>query len=144
MVFSITDLDGDGQLSFEEFVLAAILLGTFSQDQILFIMFEIFDGNGNNFIDHKEFAHLTDAVEELAGNMFPGNYSTFCEQFDRDGDGLIDFGEFLGINQHFPMVFFPVRARLRKRIACTLSLCFSQFYEKFRRDMDSSRILTLN
>jgi hypothetical protein len=32
-------------------------------------MFEIFDGNGNMFIDHKEFGHLTAAVEELAGSM---------------------------------------------------------------------------
>ena len=45
MVFHITDLDGDGNLSFEEFVLAAILLATFSKDQIMYIMFEIFDGN---------------------------------------------------------------------------------------------------
>ena len=39
------------------------------QDQILYIMFEMFDGNGNKFIDHKEFGYLTSAVEELAGSM---------------------------------------------------------------------------
>jgi len=37
MVFSITDLDGDGQLCFDEFVLAATLLGTFSQVRWQFI-----------------------------------------------------------------------------------------------------------
>jgi hypothetical protein len=31
MAFGITDIDGDGKLSFDEFLFAAILLGTFSQ-----------------------------------------------------------------------------------------------------------------
>ena len=115
MVFSITDLDGDGQLNFEEFVLATVLLSTFSTDQIMFIMFEIFDGNGNHFIDKKEFMGLSKAVEELAGSLFPGNYSAFCDVFDKNSDGLIDFDEFMVINHQFPMIFFPaLRMQVRR------------------------------
>ena len=38
------------------------------------------------------------AVKSLAGDMFPGNYGTFLDGFDTNGDGLIDFSEFMEIN----------------------------------------------
>eukprot|EP00615_Pteridomonas_danica_P001026 CAMPEP_0114363688 /NCGR_PEP_ID=MMETSP0101-20121206/26810_1 /TAXON_ID=38822 ORGANISM="Pteridomonas danica, Strain PT" /NCGR_SAMPLE_ID=MMETSP0101 /ASSEMBLY_ACC=CAM_ASM_000211 /LENGTH=309 /DNA_ID=CAMNT_0001510567 /DNA_START=46 /DNA_END=972 /DNA_ORIENTATION=+ len=107
MIFGFTDLDGDGSLSFNEFVLGCILLSTFSKDQIMYIMFEMFDNNGNHYVEKSEFGHLAKSVDELAGNLFPGNYQSFCHSFDTDGDGLINFDEFMHINDAFPMIFFP-------------------------------------
>lgn len=107
MIFSFADQNSDGKISFDEFVLAAVILGSFSKDQILHIIFGVFDSSGDGYIDKKEFGLLAKAVDELSGNMFPGNYSSFLEGFDQDGDGLVDFGEFMKINEQFPMIFFP-------------------------------------
>ena len=39
--------------------------------------------------------------------MFPGNFQEALEQFDTNGDGLIDFDEFKEMNRRYPMVLFP-------------------------------------
>ena len=98
-------------------MLAAIILSTFSRDQIMFIVFELFDGNGNGFIEKHEFSGLTKAVDELAGSGFPGNYAESVKKVDVDGDGVIDFNEFMQINDSFPLIFFPalkIQDRMRK------------------------------
>ena len=51
----------------------------------------------NDIIEKKEFAELSKAVESL-GDFFPGNYAAFCDTFDLDGDGIVDFDEFMAIN----------------------------------------------
>ena len=51
---------------------------------------------------------------------FPGNFQQALEQFDTDGDGLIDRDEFRQMNQRYPMVLFPMFHLQDKMQRCTL------------------------
>ena len=49
--------------------------------------------------------------------IFPGNFTRALEQFDKNGDGLIDFGEFRELNKRYPMVnyaAFRLQDKLQK------------------------------
>ena len=106
MIFDWADLNTDDQLSFEEFVLAACVVCTFTRSQILKFIFDIFDEDGSGTIGRAEFRQIAQCIVDLGG-MFPGNYGSFLDQFDTSGDGVVDFSEFARVNETYPMLFFP-------------------------------------
>ena len=97
MIFDWADLNTDNQLSFEEFVLAACVVCTFTRSQILKFIFDIFDEDGSGTIGRAEFRQIAQCIVDLGG-MFPGNYGSFLDQFDTSGDGVVDFTEFARVN----------------------------------------------
>ena len=108
MVFEWADLDADDQLNFDELVLASCVVCTLNINELMHILFQVFDTDRSGQVGHREFAKLARAVADL-GAMFPGNYTDFIKRFDKDGSGDVDFDEFLSINEHYPMLFYPVK-----------------------------------
>ena len=70
------------------------------------------DGSGS--IDEDEFRRLCSVVNN-GKPSFPGNFKRAITEFDRDGDGLIDFEEFQHLNMRYPMLLFPC-FRLQDRL----------------------------
>jgi hypothetical protein len=46
---------------------------------------------------------------------FPGNFEQALDMFDENGDGVIDFLEFIALDRRFPMLMFPA-FRLQEKI----------------------------
>jgi len=117
MVFEWADLDADDQLNFDELLLAACVVCTLNENELMHVLFKVFDADRSGTVGHREFARLASAISDL-GAMFPGNYMDFIDKFDGDGSGDVDFSEFLNIHRSFPMLFHPILAlqdNFRKR-----------------------------
>ena len=117
MVFEWADLDADDQLNFDELLLAACVVCTLNENELMHVLFKVFDADRSGTVGHREFARLASAIQDL-GAMFPGNYMDFIDKFDGDGSGDVDFSEFLNIHRSFPMLFHPILAlqdNFRKR-----------------------------
>lgn len=76
------DQDGDGRVSFDEFLAAVAEREHFTQKERLRLAFDYFDMDHNGKIDEGE-------LFEIVGNM--DDTQQVLQQFDTDGDGAIDF-----------------------------------------------------
>ena len=95
------------QLTFSDYVLACATICTLNRKQLMFLVFEMFDGDHDGAIDVSEFRKLDYVVRDLGGNLFPDDYAAFLDTFDKNDDGTVGFREFLKIDDEFPMLFFP-------------------------------------
>ena len=86
------DIDRDGEISYEEFMLALTDANFFinPQDNIR-KAFEKFDSNGDGYLDFDEFKDLIDVKDNLSDQKLVE--ATFKE-YDLDGNGTIEIDEF--------------------------------------------------
>ena len=105
-VFSLVDVNGNGNLDFGEYIQIFCVYCTYNRDEILSFVYECFDADGSGTIDEEEFMLLAKTVS-AAAPMFPGNFGRALEEFDVNGDGLIDMDEFRELNRRYPLVLFP-------------------------------------
>ena len=105
-VFALLDLDGNGRISFDEFVVCLATYCLYTKEDILQFMFNIFDVDQSGALDDAEFKELCRAVN-CSEPLFAGNFASAMQQFDENADGVIDFKEFRALNQKFPMLLFP-------------------------------------
>jgi len=95
-LFKSLDVDGSGKVSYSEFVAAAMQASTYQRRDVLWEIFNFFDRDGDGKIAQEELQQVftsraimteTDAIKE--------EVCTMVRSADNDGDGLIDFNEFL-------------------------------------------------
>jgi len=113
-VFKMFDADGSGEVDFNEFIGVCCTYCMYSKQELLRFTFDSFDDDGGGTLDEEEFMVLCKAVNNM-NPTFPGNFNTALEEFDTNGDGLIDFDEFQELNRFYPLVMFPV-FKLQDRI----------------------------
>ena len=85
----------DRETAFDEFVFTTCMVCTMNKEDMLHILFEIFDVDNNEQISVREFRKLCAAVSDASDAIFPGNYSNMLEKFDRNHDGALSFKEFV-------------------------------------------------
>jgi len=105
-VFAMVDVNGNGELDFDEYIQIFMTYCMFNRDEILTFTYECFDKDNSGTIDEEEFKLLAQTVNNGAPT-FPGNFGTALEEFDQNDDGLIDMDEFRELNRVYPMVLFP-------------------------------------
>ena len=105
-VFAMVDVNGNGELDFDEYIQIFMTYCMFNKEEILTFTYECFDKDGSGTIDEEEFMLLAKTVNNAAP-MFPGNFATALTEFDSNDDGLIDPDEFRDLNRAYPMVLFP-------------------------------------
>ena len=89
------DLDGDGEISFHEFVL--IFKKEKENDRLVRILretFESYDADGSGCIDGNELRML---MAQLGKDMSEDMANEMISQVDQDGNGEIDFEEFIAM-----------------------------------------------
>ncbi|KOB70282.1 Uncharacterized protein OBRU01_14373 [Operophtera brumata] len=97
-VFAIFDADGDGLLSYKEFIaiMKDRLHRGFKSAHLVSTVFAIFDADGDGLLSYKEFiAIMKDRLHR--GFKSAHLVSTVFAIFDADGDRLLSYKEFIAI-----------------------------------------------
>ncbi|ORY93919.1 calmodulin 2 [Syncephalastrum racemosum] len=87
------DADGNGTIDFNEFL--TMLQGRSNKsdtERELRETFQVFDKDGNGFISASELRNVMTSVGE---NLSQGELDAMIKEADRDGDGVINYEEFL-------------------------------------------------
>lgn len=84
------DVDGSGTIDYEEFITATLNLATLEKEELLKKAFEHFDADGSGYITMDE---LEAALKELGMD----DIKDILEKVDTDGDGKIDYDEFVNM-----------------------------------------------
>ena len=90
MVFSAADMDGNGEIDFDEWCTATINKNELLNDKNLKAAFALFDKDGGGTIEAAEVASI------LGNNMSKEEqvWQDVIREVDINGDGQIDFEEF--------------------------------------------------
>lgn len=92
------DSDGSGSIDYMEFIAATIDRRLYNQREVCWRAFSVFDRDGNGKISTVEFAKVLqdDSLKQSLGN---DRISEMIKEFDLNGDGEIDFDEFMAMMQ---------------------------------------------
>jgi len=89
------DSDGSGSIDYTEFLAAAIDRQTYQQRDVIWSAFRTFDIDGNGKINKQE---LKNIMESNANQVLDeAKLKALITEADKDGDGLIDFEEFMAM-----------------------------------------------
>ncbi|KAK3275742.1 calcium-dependent protein kinase [Cymbomonas tetramitiformis] len=84
------DVDGDGTISYEEFIASTLHMNKLDSDENLWKAFASFDTDDSGYITHEE---LSDAL--LKHGMPIENIEQIIKDVDKDNDGRINYDEFV-------------------------------------------------
>jgi len=92
-VMKDTDVDGSGTIDYDEFLASTVNLALLEREEILIKVFEELDEDGSGTLS-------VDEVQKALSRSRLGAVSydevlEFCETADINGDGVIDFAEFV-------------------------------------------------
>jgi calmodulin len=87
------DLDGNGTIDFKEFLglMVRKMKDTDTEEELL-EAFKVFDRDGNGFITSHELRHV---MTNLGQSLTPEEIEEMVKEADVDGDGQINFDEFV-------------------------------------------------
>jgi calcium-dependent protein kinase len=88
------DVDGSKRLDFSEFIASAMDTKKNVTDDKLWEAFQVFDHDGSGAINKKELLAVL-AMDEVKGMTQEQSLQALLKDCDRNGDGQIDFHEFL-------------------------------------------------
>mmetsp|Transcript_4749 Transcript_4749/g.11196 ORF Transcript_4749/g.11196 Transcript_4749/m.11196 type:complete len:502 (+) Transcript_4749:15-1520(+) len=88
------DADGSGQIDYTEFLAAAMDKKTYLQEERLWAAFRVFDKDGNGKITATELRQvlLSGSIDDVANAQ---QIQDLVKDVDKNGDGEIDFDEFV-------------------------------------------------
>ncbi|GLI64986.1 hypothetical protein VaNZ11_008411 [Volvox africanus] len=88
------DVNGDGMIDYEEFLAATINRSKLEREELLKQAFAKFDENGDGQITRQE---LFNALSDPALGVDPKEIDEIIDQVDQDGNGTIDYVEFVSM-----------------------------------------------
>ena len=91
-LISIADKDGDGEVSFEEFVILINRMKGGDTEEDLKKAFKHFDIDKDGVISRKD---MKDALSKLGRNLSDKDIDDIFKDADEDGDGFVDYEEFV-------------------------------------------------
>merc|ERR1719414_567387 len=90
------DSDGSGVIDYTEFLAATLDKRLYLQEDVCWSAFRIFDRNGDGKISRQELEQVL-GNEEVETVVEANTLADLMKQVDGDGDGMIDFAEFMAM-----------------------------------------------
>lgn len=97
-VIAEIDSDGSGSIDYMEFIAATMDRKLYNQREVCWRAFSVFDRDGNGKISIAEFAKVLQD-DSLQRNIGTDKIQEMVKEFDLNGDGEIDFDEFIAMMQ---------------------------------------------
>lgn len=107
-LFQLFDKDRSGQIDVREFMIGLSNFTGAGKEEKLKFAFMVFDEDGNGVITKQELVkilkanHMASTDKEVMRKA-----DTIMAQADKDGDGVVDYDEFVLISKKFPNILFP-------------------------------------
>jgi calcium-dependent protein kinase len=112
-IMEAIDADADGQIAYTEFLAATLQRKMYLQEDVCWTAFGVFDIDGDGRISPEELRQVlrSGSVEEIVSAQ---DGDAILEAVDKNGDGLIDFEEFMemmrGSSRSTRSIFVPAAA----------------------------------
>lgn len=90
------DADGSGEIDYTEFLAATLERKTCLQENACWAAFRVFDKNGDGQISRKELVEVL-AGREVTSTVSQEQIDNILADVDQNGDGFIDFSEFMAM-----------------------------------------------
>ena len=120
-LFELIDVNHSGALDFGEFFQAIVTYCLFEKTEVLKYCFYIFDRDKNGYIERDELKIMINVLYHISPpDEVTGNTKTAIEKLDINGDGKIDFDEFMNFNRLFPALFHPAFRIQTNMMVCTM------------------------
>ena len=88
------DTDGSGKIDYTEFIAATMDRKTYMREDVLWAAFRVFDVDGSGKISRQELTTLL-AKDSVTKSLGMKQIEAMIKEVDNDGDGEIDFDEFM-------------------------------------------------
>ncbi|OQS07709.1 hypothetical protein THRCLA_00297, partial [Thraustotheca clavata] len=121
------------KLEIDDFIQIICKFARMQPREVITFCFETFDEDESGALDNDEFLNLCKAIQVDGKGFFDGNFKRAMENFDKNGDGLLDMQEFQQINVQYPLVFYPLFQFQVKVITNTLG--WWKWYQITYREM---------
>jgi len=107
-LFNLIDLDRSGTIDILETLIGLSTCTNAPKEEKLKYAFQVFDVNGDGVITRDELIKILKANHHSsnAGDV-QRKADTIMSQADADGDGVMNYEEFLVVNKKFPSVMYP-------------------------------------
>merc|ERR1719195_895845 len=107
--------DGNDTIEYTEFIAAAMDKKKIIKEDVVWEAFKIFDQDGNGQVTKKELLKIltgrtSDKIRQVHGNKAIEN---FLDNYDKSGDDVIDFDEFMGMLAEASRSFHPTQGTRR-------------------------------
>jgi len=113
--FSEVGTDGNDTIEYTEFIAAAMDKRKIVKEDVVWEAFKIFDQDGNGQVTKKELLKIltgrtSDKIRQVHGNKAVEN---FLDTYDKSGDDVIDFDEFMGMLTAASQSYHPTQGHRR-------------------------------
>merc|ERR1719195_872529 len=103
--------DGNDTIEYTEFIAAAMDKKRILKEDVVWEAFKIFDQNGDGTVTKKELLKIltgrtSDKIRQVHGNKAVEN---FLDTYDKSGDDVINFDEFMGMLTAASQSFHPTQ-----------------------------------
>ena len=142
-MFQFLDENNDGQLDFPEFVNAVGTYNMFGVTEWLQFAFGMFDKDGNGYIMEPE---LKELLVTIHGDdpLHTGGVDRVMDVFDRNGDGKVEWAEFVSVNKRYASMFMPIFTIQKNMQRSFLGQRYwnrkKQLFAQVREDMKNIRV----
>jgi len=115
-MFRHIDADGDSKIDYSEFIAAAMSSKLVVNKDVCLEAFRAFDQNGDGKISQQELTNvLTDPASPLSPRVNDREIQEILREVDSNGDGYVDFDEFLSMMRRWNMGGTPHSSRRGSR-----------------------------
>jgi len=118
----MSELGSGGNINYTEFIAATITKQYYLREEVCRAAFQIFDVDGDGFISHQDLSTLlatcSEDDEDGMSSLRPEEITQIMAEVDDNGDGKMDFDEFMKLMEEKPAVAISPMTPMSRKHVC--------------------------